>query len=193
MHLTTKRRSLGRPISRERWVEVVGSEVMAKILSGYSLPVMGIHGVPHWGRVLETGLRLAARTGADSVVVTLFAVFHDARRRNEGTDPDHGRRGAELASQLRPMLPVTDAQFAQLAHACTQHTDGLTEGDPTVQTCWDSDRLDLWRVGITPHDPWLCTDAAREADIREWSRDRSIDDHLPDCAVEWLRAVERFS
>ncbi len=165
---------------------MVPPEVMTEILCGYSLPVKGIHGVAHWGRVLETGLRLASNTGADTVVVALFSVFHDARRLNEGTDPDHGRRGAELATRLRPLLGITDAQFSQLTHACTHHTDGTTGGDATVQTCWDSDRLDLWRVGITPRDPWLCTDAARNVDIRQWSRVRSLDGHFPECAVEWL-------
>ena len=32
--------------------------------------------------------------------------------------------------------------------------------DPTVLTCWDADRLDLGRVGITPRAEKLCTSAA---------------------------------
>lgn len=166
-------------------------EIMAKILAGYELPVMGIHGIAHWGRVLETGWQLAESTGADTDVVRWFAVFHDARRRNDGIDPDHGRRGAELAGRLRSRLDLTEGQFRLLQHACVHHTDGQTEGDVTVQTCWDADRLDLWRVGITPHVAWLCTSAARDPDLREWSRVRSLDDHVPDCSVEWLRAAGR--
>lgn len=73
--------------------------LMRAILDGYLLPVMGIHGLPHWGRVFETGLRPAEITGADLEVVALFAVFHDSRRVNEGTDPDQGPRGAELAER----------------------------------------------------------------------------------------------
>ncbi|MDP6528277.1 MAG: hypothetical protein QGI43_01090 [Gemmatimonadota bacterium] len=165
---------------------MISPRVIEEILAGYSLPPLGIHGIAHWGRVLETGLKLAQSTGADPAVVTLFAVFHDARRINEGTDPGHGRRGADLATSLRPLLGLTDAQFDQLTHACAHHTDGTTVGDATVQTCWDSDRLDLWRVGMTPHDPWLCTEAAREAEIREWTRIRSLDDYLPECAAAWL-------
>lgn len=168
---------------------MIPPEVIAEILSGYTLPTLGIHGVPHWGRVLETGLRLAPHTGADPAVVTLFAVFHDARRRSEGDDPDHGRRGADLARRLRPLLDLTDAQFAQLTHACAHHADGTTEGDPTVGTCWDSDRLDLWRVYMTPDDAYLCTEAARDGAIREWTRRRSVDDYVPSCAVDWLRIV----
>jgi uncharacterized protein len=41
------------------------------------------------------------------------------------------------------------------------HSDGHVRGDLTVQACWDADRLDLARAGITPHPKRLCTDPAR--------------------------------
>jgi len=59
------------------------------------------HGPDHWRRVERNGLLLAESSGADIVVVRLFALFHDSRRENEFTDPDHGRRGAAYASALR--------------------------------------------------------------------------------------------
>ena len=71
------------------------------ILEDYVLPWNGTHGVAHWARVLENGLRLAQETGANVEVVQLFAVFHDSRRVNEGTDDGHGLRGADLAAELR--------------------------------------------------------------------------------------------
>jgi uncharacterized protein len=136
--------------------------IMWEILDRYSLPVRGHHGVVHWARVLENGLRLAAVTGASVEVVTLFALFHDSRRVNEHTDPRHGHRGAAYARSLRgKLVHLDDADFELLFQACSLHTDGLTEGDVTVQTCWDADRLDLGRVGITPDPDLLCTDAAR--------------------------------
>jgi uncharacterized protein len=164
---------------------------MTEILDGYVLSPLGIHGLPHWGRVLETGARLAAATGADPAVVRLFAVLHDARRESDGTDPDHGLRGAELAGRLRPRLALSDSQFSLLEFACAYHTEGMVEGDPTVQTCWDADRLDLWRVGIVPERSCLCTRAARDPEIHEWTRRRSLADHRPDCLAAWLRARER--
>ncbi len=60
--------------------------IVRDILTGYALPPRGYHGVVHWARVLENGMRLAAETGANPRVVTLFALFHDARRLNEGRD-----------------------------------------------------------------------------------------------------------
>ena len=43
----------------------------------YQLPWFGLHGVTHWARVYENGLRLAPATGADEQILLLFALFHD--------------------------------------------------------------------------------------------------------------------
>ena len=121
------------------------------ILEDYALPWHGIHGVGHWARVLENGLRLAEATGAKIEVAQLFAVFHDSQRISESSDYGHGQRGAELAAGLRgDLFELSDADFDLLHFACAHHTDGLTEGDVTIQVCWDADRLDLGRVGMIP-------------------------------------------
>ena len=160
---------------------------MRVIRGRYRLPWRGIHGVTHWARVLENGLRLAAHTGARVQVVSLFAVFHDSRRENEHHDPGHGRRGADLAASLRgTAFDLSDADFAFLRLACERHTDGLTAGDVTVQTCWDADRLDLGRVGVKPNPRWLCTDMAKEVMTIEWAFERSIRHHVPEFVMaEW--------
>ena len=152
---------------------IVDPKLVHRILEGYTLAPMGTHGLPHWARVLQNGLRVAELTGANERVVAYFAVFHDARRVNEGTDAGHGRRGAELARELREeWLNLEDGEFALLAEACEYHTDGKLEADVTVQTCWDADRLDLWRVGIEPEPALMCTDAARDGEVWEWARGR---------------------
>lgn len=66
-------------------MEPISSELIHEIRAQYTLPWRGTHGVTHWARVRETGLHLAARTGAYPAVVELFAVLCDARRRNEGS------------------------------------------------------------------------------------------------------------
>ena len=50
-----------------------------------------------------------------------------------------------------------------LTLACEGHSDGLLDADICVQSCWDSDRLDLGRVGIEPNPHYLCTEAAKLA------------------------------
>lgn len=154
--------------------------VLRAILPGYRLPVHGFHGPVHWARVLENGERLAEATGANLRVVQYFALFHDARRVNENRDPQHGLRGGELARELRGrVVHLSDGEFELLYEACRLHTDGLTDGDVTLQTCWDADRLDLGRVGITPKAKRLCTDAARE--LLEWA----VIDFEPEMLRQW--------
>lgn len=146
--------------------------ILKAILDGYALHRHGLHGIAHWARVRENGLRLAEDTGADVVVVALFALFHDARRVNEGDDHGHGRRGGDLARTLRgTLVHLDDRRFELLYEACCLHTDGLVTGDVTLLTCWDADRLDLGRVGIRPRSERLGTDAAR--DLIGWAQERA--------------------
>lgn len=146
--------------------------IMEAILRDYVLPIRGDHGVVHWARVYENGMRLTDECGADREVVTLFALFHDSRRVNEDWDEDHGLRGAEFAQSLRDKLVhLDDDRFRSLYEACRWHTDGLHSMDPTLQVCWDADRLDLGRVGILPEPRRLCTDAARA--WLDWANERA--------------------
>ncbi len=140
-------------------------DLLRAILEEYPLPKEGLHGPRHWLRVSRVGLELAKATpGADPEVEYLFALFHDACRENEHTDPDHGFRGAALAGSMRGthLLHLNDAQFELLRYACTHHTDGETTTDPTIGCCWDADRLDLGRVGIEPEAEYLSTAAGRK-------------------------------
>jgi uncharacterized protein len=147
---------------------------------GYRLRWEGIHGWPHWVRVLENGALLTAATGADLKVVEMFALLHDIERCNDSLDPGHGARAAMLLGMLpRELLPLDWFQLQQLEFACAHHTDGLLDADVTIQTCWDADRLDLGRVGIEPDPARLCTEAARRPEILAWAWRRSISDESP--------------
>jgi uncharacterized protein len=159
--------------------------ILREILRAYVLPVHGHHGVVHWARVLENGVRVAASNGGDAEVVRLFALFHDSRRVNEDDDEGHGTRGGELARSLRgTLVHLDDARFDLLYEACRLHTDGQTTGSPTLLACWDADRLDLGRVGIVPKPHLLCTDMARE--LLPWAHDRATSDHVPaDVLASW--------
>lgn len=161
--------------------------LLAAILEQAALPPDGPHGVVHWARVLENGRRLVRGTHAISPVVELFAVFHDACRESDGSDPDHGRRGARLAERWRGTLfELGDEEFDLLCRACEEHTGGGTEADVTVQACWDADRLDLGRVGIRPVPHLLCTPAARSRTMIEWAHARAVRSVVPQLMrAEW--------
>ena len=167
--------------------------ILHAVLEDYALPWGGDHGVAHWARVLENGLRLAEETGADLEVVRLFAVLHDSRRVNEATDPEHGPRAAEFALSLRGRLfDLPDHEFRLLHRACAGHTHERTHPDVTIQTCWDADRLDLGRVGITPHPSRLCTEAARRPEMIRWADGRASFGVVPEFVKEeWGIDLER--
>lgn len=136
------------------WQQVIGQ---------FALPPSSLHGPGHWRRVEQNGLKLAQRSGARVDVVRLFAVFHDSRRQNEFTDPQHGPRGAELAHQWRGRyFEIDDAGFELLHTACTVHTDLFNSPDATIGTCLDADRLDLGRVGIIPKAKFMSTAYGKE-------------------------------
>jgi uncharacterized protein len=120
------------------------------------------HGPKHWREVERRGLALAAESGADLLVVRLFAVLHDSKRLSETNDPEHGARAVEWAMTLRGVLfDITDAQFDLLCRACRGHDKGRVSRDATIGTCWDADRLDLARVDITPDPKFMSTQIGR--------------------------------
>jgi uncharacterized protein len=155
--------------------DVFPAWLVERLRPRYRLDWHGIHGWHHWVRVRENGLRLAPATGADPLVVELFALFHDIGRHNDWSDPEHGRRGAAAAAELAGEIPGLDpGRLELLRYACAHHTDGTVESEPTIGTCWDADRLDLERAGIVPRPERLCTDAARDPVVMRWARSRSL-------------------
>ncbi|MBX7105382.1 MAG: hypothetical protein K1X57_14960 [Gemmataceae bacterium] len=159
--------------------------LLKAILSDETLPVDGDHGVAHWARVLENGLRLAEETGANVRVVSLFAVLHDSRRIYGNHDPEHGPRAARFAATIRGRhFELPDHEFRLLVRACEGHTHELTHLDITIQTCWDSDRLDLGRVGIGPHPSRLCTEVAKRPDMIKWADGRASLGVVPKVVME---------
>ena len=76
---------------------VVTDDLLNFLKEHYRLDWNGIHGVKHWSRVRANGLALAKVNEANTMVVELFAFLHDSCRENDGHDPHHGARAAELA------------------------------------------------------------------------------------------------
>ena len=78
------------------------------------------------------------------------------------------------------MFKLSDEEFERLYRACHGHTHERTHPDITIQTCWDSDRLDLGRVGITPDPLYLCTEAARKEKTIQWADGRATLGVIPE-------------
>ncbi len=157
--------------------EEITPELVEYIRKSYRLNWHGIHGWAHWNRVCDIGLRLAQQNGADRAVVALFAFTHDMARMSDGRDPQHGPRAArQLVDELQgSLIQLSAQQFGWLVEAVKLHTAGLLHADLTVMTCWDSDRLDLGRVGIVPAAHKLCTVAARDQATMAWAYARSLE------------------
>ena len=152
-----------------------------------------LHGLGHWGRVLENGMKLAPLTGADPDVVALFAIFHDCKREDDGPDRFHGPRAGKFVYEIAPyhLGFLEMKQISLLAKACHGHTNCRESSDPTLGTCWDADRLDIPRIGSEdfPYliDPfYLSTNAAKQPEILAWAQERSSQAQVPNFVIPYL-------
>lgn len=141
----------------------------------FSMHLGGIHGIKHWERVHENGVYLAKHSGANLLVVRLFAYLHDCCRETDGSDREHGLRAAQFAKKLKDEgeLKLEQADFDLLYYACEYHERGRVSDNPTIGTCWDSDRLDLGRVAIRPNPQLLSTARAKSKTVIDWAYQRS--------------------
>ena len=121
-----------------------------------------IHGISHWDRVAKNADSLRT-SDMDLLVVKAFAYIHDVERVNENDDPQHGPRAAMLVDEIRKteLAFLNDREIWQLKEACRLHTSTWRTEDVTVNACFDADRLDLGRVGITPNPNKMATVAGR--------------------------------
>ena len=132
-----------------------------------------IHGLNHWQRVEKFGLMIADTNNADKKVVSLFAYLHDARRLNDFDDVDHGLRAAQLLDELidAGLIILDNKQYQQLRLALACHNlDNAKSNDQTVLTCWDADRLDLWRDDIMPNPNFMFTNYGKSMEMIDFAR-----------------------
>lgn len=129
-----------------------------------------LHGEVHWKCVALTAFWLARHTPkADLEFIFTFAMLHDTMRLDDGADPEHGARAAKLFIALTQeneldAFGAYDQRTLDMVHALTHHvgsTNAVGYDNPNVGLCWDADRLNLWRVGLTPDDRYLTTAMAK--------------------------------
>lgn len=148
------------------------------VVSKHTNPNDNIHGLEHWQRV-ERNVLLLSNPNINVLVARLFAYFHDACRPNCANRPqysesssnveklaqermceaEHGVMAAKLVNSLRNSLlkSLSNEEVEMLAKACELHTTTLRTGNPTIDACFDADRLDLWRCGIIPRPGKMAT------------------------------------
>ena len=121
----------------------------------------GIHGEKHARNVCILAARIAERCGGDQDVIQWAALLHDIGRENDGNDPDHGERGAEIAEHiiktenLRPDIEMVK----QCIH---QHCrPPRTSHEAKVMS--DADKLDRFRLGMNAMNEELL-------ELGEWPR-----------------------
>ena len=135
------------------------------------------HGISHWERVERNGLLLATPE-CDVTVIWLFAYLHDSCREDDSYDEEHGPRAAKMIEGLRVTLlkDLTDDQFKLLQEACRLHTGTHRTGNPTIDACFDADRLDLGRIDIIPRPEKMATKKGKKlakCNKKEWFRRRN--------------------
>jgi uncharacterized protein len=161
---------------------MITEDLIRDIKRQFHINWSGIHGISHWSRVYDIGMKLTDHTGANRTVVKLFSIFHDSGRHYEGIDKQHGPRGADLATEFRKthLRSLSDDEFDLLHTACCLHTSASSHENITIKTCFDADRLDLGRVGTVPHPKYLCTATAKSTKMISWALENSRTGKIPD-------------
>jgi len=138
-------------------------EVREFALNGWKLGK--IHGLSHWQRVERNGIILSSENGSirkdiNIKVVRFFAYLHDKCRLNDWADLEHGVRSADMLPSIRNTIlrDLNDEEVSLLDKACRYHATEHRTGIPTVDVCFDADRLDLGRVGIVPNPKRMATE-----------------------------------
>lgn len=132
------------------------------------------HGLHHWLRVIDIGMRLAdADPRVDRDVIVAFGLLHDSARTHDNYCEEHGPNSLNVIRALDSCIPLDDNQKLMLSFACVNHTSADCNHfplfEPTLHACFDADRLDLWRVGIVPDSKYLFTDAGKDPELQAWA------------------------
>jgi uncharacterized protein len=142
-------------------------ELIESIKQEFKIDYYGDHGINHWRRVYNNTERLSRHYNVESEVFELFALLHDSKRHDEFQDKHHGKRAAEFTQTLldKAMITLDEEDTERLIYACANHTHSDKKhplfSDLIVQICFDSDRLDIGRVGYSVDISYLATEYAK--------------------------------
>ncbi len=97
----------------------------------------------------------------------------------------HGPRAKEWVYNSDELAELGVSQLStenrdRLYDAIEHHTSGGTSGDMAIQICWDSDRLDLPRVGIlNVDDRFLSEFTGQNGAVIDWAKHRAVGRDVP--------------
>lgn len=95
---------------------------VALLRAKFAIGWHGFHGAAHWARVAPNGRILCRASSANPRVVGLFARLHDLRRKDEGSDPQHG-----------PALPPSSAR-SPASTCCSTARSSRSSATPASPT-----------------------------------------------------------
>ena len=142
-------------------------DLVEQIKKDFKIDYYGDHGISHWRRVYYNTQKLSKYYNIESEVFELFSLLHDSKRHDEFEDMHHGVRAAGFVQKLlRDGVIILDEEDAEiLLYACANHTKSDKANplydDLIVQICFDSDRLDIGRVGFMVDPAYLATEYAK--------------------------------
>ena len=143
-------------------------DLIDQIKKEFKIDFYGDHGIDHWQRVYENTQKLSRHYNVESEVFEFFALLHDSKRQDEYEDLHHGIRAAGFVQKLfrNGTIELESKDRARLLYACANHTSSDKEdplfNDLIVQICFDSDRLDIGRVGYDVDPKYLATNYAKK-------------------------------
>ena len=144
------------------------NDILDLIIRDLKINLYGYHGIKHWERVYKNTKILADHYKIESEVFELFSILHDSKREDEYRDEEHGLRASLFTKQLleKGLIVLNSEDSNRLLFACKNHTikdrhNSLCK-DLIVQICFDSDKLDLGRVGIVPDARKMLTSRAKQ-------------------------------
>jgi uncharacterized protein len=142
-------------------------ELIEQIKQDFKIDYYGDHGINHWRRVYYNTQKLSTHYNIESEVFELFSLLHDSKRHDEFEDRHHGVRAAGFIQKLLRdgVIKLNKNDINRLLYACANHTKSDKKdplfNDLIVQICFDSDRLDIGRVGYVVDPAYLATGHAK--------------------------------
>ena len=118
----------------------------------YSYGLSGMHGLDtHTTSVVFRGIDCALHLGCEPMPVVFACALHDAARKNDNFDTEHGKNAVPIAIKVMKQFPdlIDKETRLKILSAIMNHTDGKFAPDYISACLWDADRVRMaWQYGF---------------------------------------------